>query len=286
MAIFPDDSQSEVFSSYYPDGPHDFFDELNTAITDARDRHNVRVFNLSLNIETPISSKYYSTYAHLLDQIAENNNVLIFISAGNIDQQDWRPEWPKDTAVALSNLAVARNDDLLIPAESVRNITVAALNPPSQGRCLPFAPACYSRRGLGLRSGIKPDFAHVGGSGFSHPLRGHGLYSISPDGTVIDGCGTSYATPLVAKTAARLVQEIEGEISRETLIALLVHNAEIPTPLHSKDFDLIAQHLVGFGVPKPANQILETDEHSITLVFASLIQKRQQINFQFSWPLS
>lgn len=39
-------------------------------------------------------------------------------------------------------------------------------------------------------------------------------------------------------------------------------------------------------MPPSAQQILETDDHSITLVFASRIQLGQQINFRFSWPAS
>ena len=286
LAIFPKDNRPDTFSFYYSDGLTGFFDELKSAISNARDQHGVRVFNMSLNIETPVTPKRYSAEAARLDQIAEDNNVIIFVSAGNISHQDRRPEWPSDTAVALSNLAVAQNDGLLVPAESVRNVSVAALNPPDQKGCLAFAPTRFSRRGPGLRSGIKPDFSHVGGSGTRDPLRGFGLFSIKPNGMVVDGSGTSYAAPLVAKTAARLIQGIKGEVSRETLIGLLVHNAEIPQPLHSKDLDPVAQHLVGFGMPAPTNQILETDDHSITLVFASRIQEGQQINFRFSWPPS
>ncbi len=283
LAIFPD---SKRFPSYYSDGLLGFFDELNSAVADVRARHGVRVFNMSLNVEAPVMPERYSVPAERLDQIAEDNNVLIFVSAGNIAPQDLRPEWPSDAATALSDLAVAQNDGLLVPAESVRNLSITALNPPDQEGSIPFAPACYSRRGPGLRSGVKPDLSHVGGSGVRHPVRGHGLFSILPNGAVVDGCGTSYATPLVAKTAARLIQEIEGEVSRETVIGLLVHNAEIPEPLRSKDLVPVAHHLVGFGMPPSANQILETDDHSITLVFASRIEEGQQINFRFSWPPS
>ncbi|MCY4007360.1 MAG: S8 family peptidase [Rhodobacteraceae bacterium] len=283
LAIFPD---SERFSSYYSGGLLGFFDELNSAVADVRARHGVRVFNMSLNVEAPVMLKRYSVPAERLDQIAEDNNVLIFVSAGNIAPQDLRPEWPSDTATALSDLAVAQNDGLLVPGESVRNVSIAALNPPDQEGSIPFAPARYSRRGPGLRSGVKPDLSHVGGSGTKHPVQDHGLFSILPNGAVVDGCGTSYATPLAAKTAARLIQEIEGEVSQETVIGLLVHNAETPEPLRSKDLVPVAHHLVGFGMPPSANQILETDEHSITLVFASRIEEGQQINFRFSWPPS
>ncbi len=195
LAIFPDQQKAGAFSSYYAGGLPQFFDELDSAVADARARHGVRVFNMSLNILQPAAPDRYSPHAVRLDRIAEENNAVVFVSAGNIQPQDMRPEWPADPATALSALAVARNDSLLLPAESTRNVTVAALNPPGHGGCMAYAPARYSRRGPGLRSGMKPDLAHIGGAGTSHATLGHGLFSILPDGTVIDGCGTSYAAP-------------------------------------------------------------------------------------------
>jgi hypothetical protein len=162
----------------------------------------VRVFNMSLNILQPAAPDRYSPHAARLDRIAESNNAVIFISAGNIAPQDLRAEWPADATAALTNLANARNDALHTPAESARNVAVAALNPPGLDGCIPFAPTRFSRRGPGMRANVKPDLAHVGGSGTQHPTLGHGLFSILPDGSIIDGCGTSYASPLVAKTAA------------------------------------------------------------------------------------
>lgn len=286
LAIFPNERKAGAFASYYSGGLPHFFDEMDAAVADARARHGVRVFNMSLNVLQPAAPDRYSPHAVRLDRIAEENNAVVFLSAGNLQPQDLRPEWPVDAAAALANLALTRNDGLLTPAESVRNVAVAAVNPPDHAGCLPFAPARFSRRGPGLRSGVKPDLAHVGGAGTLHPTLGHGLFSILPDGTVADGCGTSYASPLVAKTAAALDHAIEGEVSRETLIGLLVHHAEIPEPLKSNELRAVARHLVGFGVPPSAEKILETGEHSITLVFASRIQYGQQINFKFSWPAS
>jgi hypothetical protein len=181
---------------------------------------------------------------------------------------------------------VARNDGLLIPAESVRNVAVGAVNPPGHGPSLPYAPARFSRRGPGLRTGVKPDLAHVGGSGSPLAPLGHALFSVAPDGSVTDGCGTSYAAPLVARSAAALDQAIEGDVSRETLIGLLIHNAQIPEVLRHKALAGVARQLVGFGVPPSANDMLQTDDHEITLVFASRIRKDQQIAFRFAWPAS
>lgn len=284
VAVFP--SVPGAFSDYYPEGVPQFFDEMETAIVDARSRHNVRVFNMSLNIVQPVSADRYSLHAARLDQIADTHDALLFISAGNLNGRDLRPEWPANATSALANLAASRNDGMLMPAESIRNVAVAAINPPGDASKIAFAPARYSRRGPGIRAGNKPDLAHVGGYGSSSGPTGHGLFSIAPDGTIVDGCGTSYAAPLVAKTAAALEHAIEGNVSRETLIALLVHNASLPTPLTEKSLLSSARHLVGFGVPRAAHEILQTGDHEITLVFANRVKPKQQINFNFNWPAS
>ena len=286
LGVFPNEERAGVFASYYPEGLPQFFDEVETAVADARARHGVRIFNMSLNIIQPAAPHRYSAHAARLDQIAEANDAIIFISAGNIDPQNLRPEWPTDITEALANLAAARNDELLMPAESARNVAVAALNPPRHTNSIPYAPTRFSRRGPGLRAGVKPELAHVGGSGSPQAPQGHGLHSVTPGGLKTDGCGTSYAAPLAAKTAAALDQAIEGEVSRETLIGLLIHNAQIPEPLQSKALGSVARHLVGFGMPPSANQILQTDDHEITLVFASRIRRDQEIAFWFSWPVS
>ncbi len=287
IAVFPREDDTEAFSSYYPHGVLQFFDEVETAIGEARSRHGVRVYNMSLNIKRPASLDRYDPHALRLDRIVEDQDAIVLVSVGNVEPRDQRPEWPSDDARALAQLAAATEDRLLTPAESVRNVAVAAVNPPGVGTSVPFAPARFSRRGPGLRTGVKPDLAHVGGSGSpeGNPTE-HGLFSVRPDGVVVSGCGTSYATPVIAKIAASLEHAIEGDVSRETLIALLLHHAQVPKPLQSKSLMQVARQLVGFGVPESAERILETDDHSITLVFASRIRRDQQISFQFSWPPS
>jgi len=91
---------------------------------------------------------------------------------------------------------------------------------------------------------------------------------------------------LVAKTAAVLDRDIEGEVSRETLIGLLLHQARMPDVLSTKALSGVARDLVGFGVPPSAHEILEGEDHQITLVFASRLRRDQQISFAFAWPPS
>ncbi|WP_375459871.1 S8 family peptidase [uncultured Enterovirga sp.] len=286
IAIFPNEAQPNAFSSYFPNGLADFFDEVDNAVADAKARHATRIFNLSLNIQHQATPDRYGPHAARLDAIAEANGAVFFISAGNTTPQAQRTEWPEDETQALVALASARNDGLLMPAESVRNVSVAALNPPGLPNAIASAPARYSRRGPGLRAGVKPDLAHFGGSGSPQTPLGHGLFSLKPDGSTCDGCGTSYAAPLVAKTAAVLDQSIEGEVSRETLIGLLLHHARMPEVLATKSLSGVARDLAGFGMPPAAREILEGEDHQITLVFASRIRRDQQISFAFAWPPS
>ncbi len=276
----------DVFSDYFLQ-PLEFFRELEVAIKELKARTGVRVFNFSLNVEEHVSTNVYSHAAQVLDRIAEENDIIFIISAGNIGSSlDFRKEWPADPAEALGILASSRNDTLKTPSESCRNLSVAALNPPNLTGVIPYAPSIYSCRGPGIRVGIKPDLAHIGGSGTKLSNAGYGLYSVNPAGIIVDGCGTSYAAPNVAKILACLEHAIEGEVSRESLIALAVHHASLPDVLDNRKFKNIAKHLVGFGIPKSSQEILGGNDHSITLVFANRIHAGKKMSFHFSWPSS
>lgn len=273
------------YSSYYSK-PLEFFNELETAVQELKARTGVRIFNFSLNIEEHASTTGYSVPAQILDKIAEENDVVFVISAGNTHPRDIRKEWPSDHFDALKILASSRNDAIKKPAESCRNISVSALNPPHLEGVVPYALSNYSCRGPGLRVGLKPDFAHIGGSGTTHPSLGHGLLSLDPTSKIVDGCGTSYAAPNVAKTLASLDNSIEGVVSRETLIALGIHHAVLPEFLNDKNLRNVTKHLVGFGMPNGSEDILNGNPSAITLVFANRAISGHKMSFKFSWPSS
>jgi hypothetical protein len=285
LALLPDDQQPTVFAQYYPNGVADFMDEVEAAVTQLRAQYGIRIFNFSLNLHgEQADPDFYSPYAERLDRIADTTDTLFVISAGNLDSPHQRVEWPHDPVAALRSLATARDDKLLIPAESVRNLSVAAVNPEEVPHCIPYALSNYSRRGPGLRSGVKPDLCHVGGAGHADVLTSTGLHSIDPVGQGCHGCGTSYAAPLVAKTLATLDRSIEGDVSKETLLALLFHHAQLPLPLKADALAGLARDLVGFGLPTHTEEILEGDDHQITLVFAGRLMHEKQLTFHFSWP--
>jgi hypothetical protein len=78
--------------------------------------------------------------------------------------------------------------------------------------------------------------------------------------------------------------EIEGDVSRETLVALLAHHAQMPSPLTAKSLNVIARQLCGHGMTAPVAQVLEGNDHQITLVFASRLERDRQMTFRFAWP--
>lgn len=279
LDIYP----SQFYDSYFSK-PLEFFNELEIAVQNLKARTGVRVFNFSLNIEEHITSSGYSVPAQILDKIAEDNDVVFIISAGNTHPRHARKEWPSDPVEALKTLVPTRNDSLKVPAESCRNISVSALNPPDMSGIVPYGLSNYSCRGVSSRTGLKPDLAHIGGAGTKHHTEGYGLFSVNEHGHIEDGCGTSYAAPNVAKTIASLENAIEGDVSRETLIALSIHHAILPEPFNDRQLNTVAKHLVGFGMPQSSQEILGGGDNAITLVFANRITVGRKLSFRFSWP--
>lgn len=279
LDLYP--TSANEFSANYPRGFIDFLRQLDAEIQEAKE-HGVRVFNMSLSLVTPVEDDSYSLYAAMIDDISDQNDVIFVLPAGNLTPQLLRDEWPESHNDTLSMLAKYRyqgRDKVLQPCESVRSISVGALD--ASEKIINLKPTRYTRRGPGPSLGIKPDVCHIGGT----LNEDSGLYSLSTSGGVISSCGTSYAAPLVAKTLAVLDKQIKGYVSRETLYGLLIHHAQIPKLLKKKELKEICRDFVGFGLPPVADDIVLYDDSSITLVFNGLFTHRyDELAFGFTWP--
>lgn len=276
------------FSHVYPGGFAAFLEEVEQGVREAKDEHGVRIFNMSINTFNAVERYSYSTLAARLDAIADRHQVLIVNSVGNLKGADVRTPWPKTPREVLAYFAARTTlDTICQPTESVRGLSVGALNPPGTAQ-LANAPARYSRRGSGLEVGIKPDLAHYGGSAPLAIDQTTGLVSVKPDGSPNLVCGTSYAAPLVARTLADLDQRTLGGLAPRTLRALAVHHAVTPPPLTKRGLRTLAHQFAGFGKPPGATDMLETTDSQITLVFEGILPKgvdRPQImRFSFVWP--
>lgn len=268
--------QKDKYHVVYPNSVDDFLAELQVAIPEILSRVKVRVFNLSMNIQMPRLSSDYGSFAKVLDELAINYNIVFVISAGNLINR--RNEWSDDPNTNVAMLSSQSNDIVYMPAESIRNLSVGALNPTDKGL------SSYSCRGKGSNVGIKPDFVHIGGLGYDNPDIGYGLYSVDKDGNVYSYAGTSFSAPLVAKTLASIEKQIEGTVSRETLMALAIQSAYVPNSFNNEVYKPILKDIIGYGMPSSAKDILGGDEHSIKLVIAARIKPRKQMVFDFYWP--
>lgn len=285
IGILPDPDQ-RVFEAYYPNGVVDFLTELDNGVETARREHGIRIFNMSLNLLDPVQGDGYGVVASLIDEIADKHDVMFVISAGNLKPADCRIEWPADAQAAIQHLASRTvAETLLQPAESSRSIAVGALNPPGCHDRVAGVPTAYTRRGPGLRVGVKPDVGHFGGC-LPDSRTPSGLRSWVDENTVVNGHGTSYASPLIAKTLAALDARITSPLSREMLAGLLIHGCEIPQALQDPTLREVARQFAGFGMPGCCEDMLQTPDHAITLVFSDVLHRNRNLEFEFAWPKS
>lgn len=236
LALFP----KLPFTFVYGGGFAAFLEEVEQGIRDAKEQHGVRIFNMSINTWNPVQRHSYSTLAAQLDAIADRHGVLIVNSAGNLKPAEARSPWPATPREILAYFAGRTSPDTICqPTESVRGLSVGALNCPG-GPQLADTPARYSRRGSGLQVGIKPHFVHYGGSA---PLTADhltGLVSLQADGVAAHVCGSSYAAPLTARTLAELDRGTSNFLEPRTLRALAVHHADTPEPLTRRGSSIAA----------------------------------------------
>jgi Subtilase family len=291
MPLFP----RLPFGFVYAGGFTAFLEEVEQGIKEAKDSHNVRIFNLSINSLGPVGRRTYSPLAARLDAIADGHGVLIVNSAGNLKAADARLPWPRRAGDVLAYFAARTEPDTICqPTESVRALSVGALNPPGTSQ-VANAPARYSRRGPGLQIGIKPDLATYGGVGPMTASEITGLLSTMPDGSAAHVSGTSMAAPLLTRSLAEVDLRTGGQLAPRTLRALAVHHASMPEQLTQRGLRDLARQFAGYGQPTSATDMLETPDHRITLVFEALLPKGEPVRrsapprnpilrFDFAWP--
>lgn len=279
-----------LFTDKYPNGFSDFLEELEQAVAEASEDHGVKIFNLSINVTADVDRHRYGLYAARLDQIADTYGVIFVNSAGNLPVSQARTPWQKKPSDVVSYFASrTQSDTIFQPSESVRSISVGALNPPNTTQ-IKDAPTVYSTRGPGLQVGVKPDVATYGGAGSVGPGNPTGLKSITPTGVSQDVAGTSFAAPLISRLLAGLDRDTQGGLGSEALRAMLLHHSNTPEPLTKQGMKDIGRQFAGYGQPTNVAEMLETDDHEVTMVFQSRLtigaRRPAILRFPFSWPQS
>lgn len=273
LFMFPSDGNWE---DAYPQGVENFFESLRNAVENAKEESGARIFNISVNQRSRNQSEcWYSVVAKKLDEISDELDVQFVISAGNLPENQMRDEWiPANPEQNIENLSHEHIG--LPPAESIRGLSVMALNPND------LSPTAYTHIGPAYPSGVKPDIAYVGGSA----ERDSGLSSVNMTGQKVLVHGTSMSAPLVAKIMAAVDNKIGGNSSLELLKALMIHHAEYPDVIMGEEYDYVRKNLYGFGVPTSSEIILNEDAHSFTFVVADRIPSDKKLSLSFPWPAS
>jgi hypothetical protein len=206
--------------------------------------YNCRVFNLSVGVPGPWlrNNTRQSIWAECLDFLAREQKVLIVVSAGNHNLGlGFNARDAEESLTRYPGYLLEPDCGLCDPATAAIAITVGGIaqhgettvrrgaNADFIFRVIanPFEPTPTSRVGPGINNAIKPEFvAHAGNlcfDGFGSTGRtirddeGMAVMSLShrpTESLFAFDVGTSFAAPLVARTAARVWHRLR-EVLRE-----------------------------------------------------------------------
>jgi hypothetical protein len=239
----------------------EFLVSLDEALTQHANAY--KVWNLSLGTDTVCSLDKFSKLAEELDNLQEKYNVSFVISAGNYDTPPLL-DFPRTGRQLKAGRITA-------PADSVLGITVGAVSHVDYKTKGPkeHHPSAFSRHGAGPNYVIKPDLIHYGGSCSTDLAHISGIRSVNGTGSA-ENLGTSFATPLVARTLAQIYHQVTPTPSTVLARALLTHHARDPRTAHRvPDGD---ENFFGFGLPSPPPYCLECTPHTSTLVFDDVLR--------------
>ena len=239
--------------------------EFLVSLEDALQQHanKFKVWNLSLGTTTVCALDRFSKLAEELDNLQERYQVSFVISAGNYNTLPLL-DYPR----AGKQVQAGR---ITTPADSVLGITVGAVSHVDYKSKGPkkHHPSAFSRHGAGPNYVVKPDLVHYGGSCSTDLAQIAGIRSVNGTGST-ENFGTSFATPLVARTLAQIYHQVTPTPSPVLARALLTHHARDPrTSLRVPDGD---ENFFGFGVPVPVPYCLECLPHTSTLVFDDVLR--------------
>jgi hypothetical protein len=278
--------------------------DIEALIRNSNRIHNCKIFTLTILFEQPLKDNAnISEYASMLDKLADELNILIFISAGNTEVvQDTIP--PRTIEYPIHFHEEKRN--ICSPADSMNNLVVGAIseNFENNGPLILAAdssfPASYTRRyNIGIHRVLKnsrrkskhlfkPDIALPGGDYDNEASTEHtGIKVISTQtGSFFDRrAGTSLSTPLAANLAAKLLRIYPslGD-NMQSVKALIVNSSSIPNfgeVFKNSRFD--PQKLIGKGVADNY-QCLFSDENSVTLLLEDTIRPSELQEYLLNTP--
>lgn len=281
-----------------------FISELDLVkmLYDVKDKYpEIRLFTLttcySCNMHT---NEAFSDYTYALDKFAYETNSMIFICTGNND--DCITE---NTNYDL-NYFHGEHTNLSTPADSLNNFIVgAAADNLKEGAFLGIAsgrefPALYTRKGHIDLSSIyspkknnenyfRPDVIESGGDmGFYNATTldwmdepALTLISALPHRGIMQDVGTSFAAPLTANLAAKIIKNYPL-LTNESVKALIINGASLSFIQFTDNVSKLLNRVAGNGIVDEFRS-LYSNESSATMILEDKIEagkiKVYPINF-------
>lgn len=209
--------------------------------------YGCRVFNLSYgDLNKVYDGRHLRGMAYTLDRLSRNFNVLFVVSSGNRSLNTL----PTPLREHYPDYLFDSENRILDPGTALSAVTVGGLAEheatqdaqryPAHVEAMPVArrnqPSPVTRCGPSVNDAIKPDFVEYGGNLATDRLgnpqhRGMGVLSLNSGFATgrpfCEDVGSSFAAPVVARKAARLLAELPGA-SPNLLRALLGAHARWP----------------------------------------------------------
>lgn len=275
--------------------------EVIRLIREAHQNYGVQIFTLTIGYnDSKLNNEGVSEYAFALDKLSYELNILIFIAIGNNNNLTfWDGSQFKTVTYPLH--FQDENTNLCSPAESMNNITIGAAASNIEGndelRISPVGsvPAIYTRTfhinwqhdSQKDKSGgtnwfrankkfFKPDVCNFGGDYDEKfdPIQ-TGLKVLSTEtGLFFDRTvGTSFAAPLTANLAAKIIKTYPDLASNmQTIKALIINSAkndEVGSALENLE-EMLPNSILGHGIPDD-NNCVYSSENSATIILEDSI---------------
>ncbi len=272
----------------------------------AHDELGIKLFVLTISVKNGLpNGTTFSDYAFLLDQLAFENDLMVFISTANMNNMGM-DSTPYDNH---PEHLLGESGNMCSPADSMNNLTVGAIGDnlehveytadsfPLTDKDLPTIYTRkfhfdYSNTRMKNAKLIKPDVLYYGGNftvrtgGLLDNIGDAGIQYLTSNPAVPfeKELGTSFATPLVANLAAKIIGKYP-ELNLQSVKALIINSAEeIDVQKQNPNIEIFHnRYICGHGKPDESRCLFSND-NEVTLILEDSIRIDEIKTHEFKLP--
>ncbi len=242
--------------------------------------YGCRVYNVSLGDSDHVyAGGRQFAWANVLDQLIRDLDIVIIISAGNVNTPQIIDFNSRDELIANTQNSLFNPEHRIIdPATSALAITVGSISRHEQPQAIRNRAArlpvgyknylsAFTRIGKGVNKAIKPELVDYGGNYAIHQItRGDSRWIKSDTSlmeltlnntseTIFKGyCGTSFSAPHVTNYAAQVERALRNQLGRDAssnlIRAMVINTAEYEEKAKEWYESSVDPHYSGNNNPK------------------------------------